>query len=202
MQRYGPQSLEYYRNRAAQRLKGLDMLDALNLKGSYVLDIGALFGFLGWYCEQQGAQAILLDIFGEAFPPFLSRKIIGSKEDIPLYDSSVDFVVCQDVLHHGDLGQTAREIHRVLKPGGHFLSVKEPCISSKEDEQAILLRDCKRELESGIQERRPNLLEYQGAFTESFGSSPEVRDGYNLAIAKDKNYGGHGIIIHAVKDKV
>jgi SAM-dependent methyltransferase len=44
--------------------------------------------------------------------------LCGSAHHIPLPDDSVDVVWGNAILHHVDLAVTAREIHRVLKPGG------------------------------------------------------------------------------------
>jgi len=47
---------------------------------------------------------------------------IGSGEDIPYSDASVDFVFCCDVLEHvRDLPKVISEISRVLKPDGVFI---------------------------------------------------------------------------------
>ena len=197
--RYRPQQPSYYAERASKRIKGLDVLDSFDLRGARLLDLGALFGFLGWYCQQKGAEVILLDIFSTGFPSFVQDKIVGSKEALPLQGECVDFIVCQDVLHHGDLQDTVTEIHRVLKPGGQFLSIQEPCISSREDEEAILQRDCSRELEAGVQERRPNLFQYREAFAKYFGTQTRILDGHRLSVARDKNYGGYGVVIHSTK---
>ena len=45
--------------------------------------------------------------------------IVGSATDLPIASDSLDFIVTQEVLEHvDDPFQAAREIHRVLKPGG------------------------------------------------------------------------------------
>ena len=48
--------------------------------------------------------------------------IVGSATDIPLADNSFDTVVCTEVLEHvPDPLKALREMHRVLKPGGHLI---------------------------------------------------------------------------------
>jgi len=48
--------------------------------------------------------------------------VVGSATDIPLADASFDTVVCTEVLEHvADPLKALREMHRVLKPGGHLI---------------------------------------------------------------------------------
>lgn len=50
------------------------------------------------------------------------RQIIGTAEDIPLDDSSVDIVLCNQVLEHViDPIKSVAEIYRILKPNGYFI---------------------------------------------------------------------------------
>ena len=45
-----------------------------------------------------------------------------TKDQLPIDDASVDFVICKDVLEHLiDPVFLTNEISRILKPGGHFL---------------------------------------------------------------------------------
>jgi SAM-dependent methyltransferase len=47
-----------------------------------------------------------------------ARFVAGSAHDLPLPDASVDAVMGIAILHHLDLDLSAREVFRVLKPGG------------------------------------------------------------------------------------
>jgi SAM-dependent methyltransferase len=48
--------------------------------------------------------------------------VVGSGTDIPLGDAGFDTVVCTEVLEHvPDPLKALREMHRVLKPGGHLI---------------------------------------------------------------------------------
>jgi len=60
-------------------------------------------------------------------------------EQLPFPDNTFELVNCRQVLHHArDLGQTCREIFRVLKPGGMMIATREHVISRKEDLQTFL----------------------------------------------------------------
>lgn len=191
-----PPPISYYHNRI--RKKGIQFLKSFDLNNKSVLEIGACHGFLGYIVqEEMGAtEVIITDIFDTGFPLFLTG-MIADKENLPFPDDRFDAVICNDVLHHGDLEKTTSEVLRVLKPGGFFLSTQEPCISSKEDEEAILKRDCSAQLAVGIVEHRPNLLQYKRAMT--FFQRVQILGGYDLLPAIDKNYGGNGIIILGYK---
>lgn len=55
--------------------------------------------------------------------------VVGSAHDVPLADESVDVVFGIAILHHLDLGLAAREVKRVLRPGGRAV-FQEPVRSS------------------------------------------------------------------------
>jgi SAM-dependent methyltransferase len=55
--------------------------------------------------------------------------VVGSAHDVPLPDESVDVVFGIAILHHLDLGLAAREVRRVLRPGGRAI-FQEPVRSS------------------------------------------------------------------------
>ena len=47
--------------------------------------------------------------------------IVGSAHDLPFPDSSIDIVFGIAILHHLDLTLVAKEVHRVLRPGGRAI---------------------------------------------------------------------------------
>jgi len=49
------------------------------------------------------------------------RFSLGSAEDLPLDDSSVDLIWCREVLMYADLDRAFSEFHRVVRPGRHGL---------------------------------------------------------------------------------
>lgn len=192
---FGPQPDSHFTGQ--QKQKGFCILDEHNFTGKTVLDLGAFAGYVGTQCRLKGAKrVVLIDIFKEAFHPSFER-IVGDKGYLPFKSNLFDFVVTRDVLHHGPLKPCLVEVKRVLKPGGVFISVEEPCIGSTENEMAVLAKDCSVELKLGIDERRPNLLQYQAAL--SIFSRYRILGGNDMKPAKDQNYGGSGVVIEATK---
>ena len=56
--------------------------------------------------------------------------VIGSAHDLPFSNGSVDVLFGIAVLHHLDLAQVSREVHRVLRPGGRAI-FQEPVRNSR-----------------------------------------------------------------------
>lgn len=59
-----------------------------------------------------------------------ARFVVGSAHDLPFESNSADVVFGIAILHHLDLELVAREVHRVLKPGGRAI-FQEPVRNSK-----------------------------------------------------------------------
>ena len=59
------------------------------------------------------------------------RYVVGDMHRIAVPDGTFDLIVCDAVLHHADnLVAMLRESWRALKPGGWFVAIREPTISS------------------------------------------------------------------------
>jgi SAM-dependent methyltransferase len=112
-----------------------------DVRGRHVLDLGCGSGQNASILASRGAQVSAMDISPDLLDLTARRAqldglspritpVEGSTHQIPLPDSSVDLVFGNAILHHVDLDLTAREVHRVLKPGGHAV-FKEPLRNSR-----------------------------------------------------------------------
>jgi SAM-dependent methyltransferase len=111
-------------------------------------------------------------------------RLIGDAERLPFHDNSFDLVFCAATLHHSsDLRLLCRNIARVMKLGGRLCAIREPCISVGDNEQVVLTRDANDEIAVGINENRPNLLQYiqalDGAGLDPLHVSPVNAYGLN-----------------------
>lgn len=98
--------------------------------GRIVLDYGCGNGENTLPLVARGARVIGVDVSEDllrlaqrrlALHGFADRPAVflaGSAHDLPLPDASVDAVMGIAILHHLDLALAAREVYRVLKPGG------------------------------------------------------------------------------------
>jgi SAM-dependent methyltransferase len=114
------------------------------LTGGEILDLGAGTGISSYALARAGAARVYAV---EPDPsPVVGRGALervavdgveildGVGERVPLPDESVDAVYCRQVLHHiPDLEVVAREVRRVLRPGGAFLACREHVVNSEED---------------------------------------------------------------------
>jgi SAM-dependent methyltransferase len=109
----------------------LSLLDALGpVEGLDVLELGCGTGDLTLELLRRGARLTALDLSpasveltGERAaryrPGAELRTAVAAVEETGLEDGAFDRVVGKWILHHVDVGPAAREIHRVLRPGGH-----------------------------------------------------------------------------------
>jgi len=98
-----------------------------DVRGKRVLDYGCGAGENTTALAARGASVIGLDLSPELIELANRRLalhggqadfVVGSCHEIPLADDHVDVVFGMAILHHLDLERAAREVWRVLKPGG------------------------------------------------------------------------------------
>jgi len=124
------------------RYKSLLIEQAHIQAGQYVLDLGCGTGTLAMMAKQAQPQA---EVFGlDADPEMLKMAYakrdqaklnvtfdVGFTNDLPYPDESFDRVLSSIMIHHlktPDKEKTAREVYRVLKPGGqlHIIDFGKP----------------------------------------------------------------------------
>lgn len=111
-----------------------------------VLDIGAGRGITAYAFARDGHSVTALEpdpselvgagairqLFGQANLPV--QIVETFSERLPFESCVFDVVFARAVLHHTtDLEQACKEFHRVLKPGGLLLAIREHVISREED---------------------------------------------------------------------
>lgn len=112
-----------------------------DVRGKTVLEYGCGDGVNTVLLARRGARVIALDISPDLIEVARRRLeanrvagdvefIVGSAHDVPLLDESVDVVFGMAILHHLDLGLSAREVRRVLRGGGRAI-FREPVRNSK-----------------------------------------------------------------------
>ncbi|MFZ0546357.1 MAG: methyltransferase domain-containing protein [Candidatus Promineifilaceae bacterium] len=149
----------------------------LNLTGNeVVLDLGAGRGWAAKHFALQKCRAVALDVrtdenvgLGRAKALMEDAgvyfdRIIGDGENLPFFNESFDIVFCAAALHHAtNLPLFIKNISKVLKPGGRLCAINEPCLNVISNAEKLLARNAVRELSVGINETRPNLIDYKAA---------------------------------------
>lgn len=156
-------------------------LETLALSGDeLILDLGAGRGWASKHFAKHGCRVVALDVVPDTSVG-LGRaralmddaqtyfdRVIADGENLPFFDQKFDLVFCAAALHHSShLQLLMRNIGRVLKPGGRLCAINEPCLSVLSDEAEILERDAAHELEVGINETRPDLVDYNQALEQA-----------------------------------
>lgn len=94
----------------------------------------------------------------------------GTLESLPLSDRSADLVFTRQVLHHArDLPRAAKEVYRVLRPGGTLVAIRDHVISSEKQLSAFLDSHPLHRLYGG-----------ENAYTEAFYASCLERAGLRV----------------------
>jgi SAM-dependent methyltransferase len=111
-----------------------------NVAGQRVVDFGCGSGPNTVLLANRGAQVWGIDISEDLIRVAQRRLavngragkaqfIVASAHDLPFRDQSIDVVFGNAILHHVDLALVAKEVHRVLRPGGRAI-FKEPVRNS------------------------------------------------------------------------
>jgi SAM-dependent methyltransferase len=112
-----------------------------DIRGKLVVDFGCGSGDNSLLLARRGGRVVGVDI-SESLLELAqlrmrvnglgghARFIVGSAHDLPIVEQSADVVLGIAILHHLDLTVTAREIYRILKPGGIAI-FQEPVRDSK-----------------------------------------------------------------------
>ncbi|MGV0834287.1 class I SAM-dependent methyltransferase [Mycolicibacterium thermoresistibile] len=120
---FGAEAAAYERGRPSYPPEAIDWL--LPPDARDVLDLGAGTGKLTTRLVERGLDVTAVDPIPEMLE-LLSRSLpdtpalLGTAEDIPLPDNSVDAVLVAQAWHWFDLDRAVREVARVLRPGGRL----------------------------------------------------------------------------------
>ena len=171
--------LPYYEKAA----RGLRIVQEIMrpLAGKKILELGAAECWATRQFAEQGAEAVALeysndpDRFGKSQIlldrlPIHFLRVLGDAERIPFADETFDHVFCCSVFHHfPDARKAAREIARVLKPGGSFCAIGEAIHPLHMSRQKALLEDeeTAANLKLGINEQSFTLRQYAAIFRQA-----------------------------------
>ncbi len=120
---FGAEAAAYERGRPSYPPTAIDWLLPPNARD--VLDLGAGTGKLTTRLVERGLQVIavdpipeMLELLSTSLPE--TPALLGTAEEIPLPDSSVDAVLVATAWHWFDPERAAEEVARVLRPGGRL----------------------------------------------------------------------------------
>ena len=125
-------------------------------RGLVVADLGCGTGFLSSLLARRGARVLAVDHSERMLEAAARARAEGALEGsvefrrgeldaLPLADAEVDAAFANLVWHHlPDFGAAAREVFRVLKPGGAFV------VSDLEPHEAEWMRDTMGDLRLGV----------------------------------------------------
>ena len=120
---FGAQAAAYERGRPSYPPEAIDWL--LPPGARSVLDLGAGTGKLTTRLVERGLDVVavdpipeMLDLLTRSLPD--TPALLGTAEDIPLPDDSVDAVLVAQAWHWFDPERAVKEVARVLRPGGRL----------------------------------------------------------------------------------
>ena len=120
---FGEEAAAYERGRPSYPPEAIDWL--LPKGARNVLDLGAGTGKLTVRLVERGLDVIAVDPIPEMLEVLSSSlpdtpALLGTAEDIPLPDDSVDSVLVAQAWHWFDPERAIKEVARVLRPGGRL----------------------------------------------------------------------------------
>jgi SAM-dependent methyltransferase len=120
---FGSEAAAYERGRPSYPPEAIDWL--LPAAASDVLDLGAGTGKLTTRLVERGLNVIAVDPIPEMLELLTNSlpdtpALLGTAEEIPLADNSVDAVLVAQAWHWFDPERAAAEVSRVLRPGGRL----------------------------------------------------------------------------------
>lgn len=120
---FGSVAAAYERGRPSYPPEAIDWL--LPTGAREVLDLGAGTGKLTTRLVERGLDVVavdpipdMLEVLRTSLPE--TRAVLGTAEEIPLQDNSVDAVLVAQAWHWVDPGRAIPEVARVLRPGGRL----------------------------------------------------------------------------------
>ncbi|MEB3983079.1 methyltransferase domain-containing protein [Mycobacterium sp. 663a-19] len=120
---FGSAAAAYERGRPSYPPEAIDWL--LPRDARRVLDLGAGTGKLTTRLVERGLDVVavdpipdMLEVLHTSLPE--TRAVLGTAEDIPLEDNSVDAVLVAQAWHWVDPERAVPEVARVLRPGGRL----------------------------------------------------------------------------------
>lgn len=120
---FGAQAAAYERGRPSYPPESIDWL--LPAGARDVLDLGAGTGKLTTRLVERGLDVVAVDPIPEMLEVLSSSlpdtpALLGTAEEIPLPDASVDAVLVAQAWHWFDPQRAVKEVMRVLRPGGRL----------------------------------------------------------------------------------
>lgn len=120
---FGSQAAAYERGRPSYPPEAIDWL--LSAGAHDVLDLGAGTGKLTTRLVERGLNVVAVDPLAEMLEVLSNSlpdtpALLGSAEEIPLPDNSVDAVLVAQAWHWVDPERAIPEVARVLRPGGRL----------------------------------------------------------------------------------
>jgi SAM-dependent methyltransferase len=120
---FGPQAAAYERGRPSYPPEAIDWL--LPTGARDVLDLGAGTGKLTTRLVERGLNVVAVDPLAEMLEVLCQSlpdtpALLGSAEEIPLADNSVDAVLVAQAWHWFNPQRALPEVARVLRPGGRL----------------------------------------------------------------------------------